>query len=58
MNADGTPIIDPVVAFYRLEAPDARGRMLHDIWRWDSARLETVHDYIQWLFPLDVPSLP
>jgi hypothetical protein len=43
---------DPIVRFYRLEAPDACGRMLSEIWEWDHDRLEDVHDYIQWLFPL------
>jgi hypothetical protein len=43
---------DPLLRFYRLEAPDDRGRMLDEIWRWDAARLEATHDYIQWLFPL------
>jgi hypothetical protein len=47
---------DPIVRFYRLDGPDARGRMLTDILAWDDARLESVHDYIQWLFPLPEPS--
>lgn len=50
------PPVDRILAFYRLEAPDARGRMLHEIWQWDRHRLESVHDYIQWLFPLAAPS--
>ena len=29
---------------------------LPEIWAWDAARLEGVHDYIQWLFPLPEPS--
>jgi hypothetical protein len=45
-----------LLRFYRLEGPDARGRMLSDIWTWDAARLEGVHDFIQWLFPLPEPS--
>lgn len=48
--------MQPLLRFYRLEGPDARGRMLSDIWTWDAARLEGVHDYIQWLFPLAEPS--
>ena len=40
-----------LVRFYLGEAPDAEGRFLRDIRRWDDARLEAVHDYIQWLFP-------
>ena len=45
-----------LVAFYRGE-PDDRGRRLEDILLWDHARLEFVHDYIQWLFPLTEPSM-
>ena len=47
---------DALLRFYRLEGPDARGRTLLEIWAWDAARLEGVHDYIQWLFPLPEPS--
>jgi hypothetical protein len=43
---------DALLRFYRLEGVDARGRTLSEIWAWDAARLEAVHDYIQWLFPL------
>lgn len=50
------PAGDALLRFYRLEGRDARGRMLSDIWAWDDARLESVHDYIQWLFPLPEPS--
>lgn len=42
----------PIIAFYRGEAPDDRGRTLAAIQGWDDGRLEAVHDYIQWLFPL------
>jgi opioid growth factor receptor-like protein len=48
---------DPIVRFYRHEAPDDRGRMLREIWTWDDDRLERVHDFIQWLFPLREPSM-
>jgi hypothetical protein len=47
---------DRLLRFYRLEGPDAAGRTLTEIWAWDANRLETVHDYIQWLFPLPEPS--
>jgi hypothetical protein len=47
---------DALLRFYRLEGVDARGRTLPEIWAWDAARLEGVHDYIQWLFPLPEPS--
>ena len=50
------PADDALLRFYRLEGADARGRTLAEIWSWDAARLEGVHDYIQWLFPLPEPS--
>jgi hypothetical protein len=46
----------PIVRFYRADRPDTRGRSLDDILAWDDGQLEAVHDYIQWLFPLDEPS--
>jgi hypothetical protein len=45
-----------LVAFYNGAAPDNRGRYLRDILKWPDERLESVHDYIQWLFPLAEPS--
>jgi hypothetical protein len=42
--------------FYRREGTDSRGRRLEDIWTWGDDRLERVHNYIQWLFPLPEPS--
>jgi hypothetical protein len=36
--------------------PDNRGRFLRDLQAWDDDRLEDVHDYIQWMFPLREPS--
>ena len=46
----------PLIAFYSGAAPDHRGRFLRDIQQWSDERLEAVHDYIQWLFPLPEPS--
>ena len=46
----------PLVRFYAGAGPDARGRTIAEIWAWDDAALERVHDYIQWLFPLPEPS--
>ena len=46
----------PLVRFYRGAGGDTRGRTLDDILAWDDEQLEAVHDYIQWLFPLDEPS--
>jgi hypothetical protein len=45
-----------ILAFYREEASDHRGRYLQEILSWPDERLEVVHDYIQWLFPLSEPS--
>lgn len=47
---------DPIVEFYRGQRPDSTGRLLVDVWSWDHERLEAVHDYIQWLFPLRTAS--
>lgn len=43
---------DEIIRFYSGDEADICGRRIEEIWRWDHARLETVHDYIQWLFPL------
>jgi hypothetical protein len=47
---------DRIVRFYSGVDSDAHGRKISDIWGWNLARLESVHDYIQWLFPLREPS--
>lgn len=44
--------MSPLLAFYTGVAPDSRGRTLADILAWPDNRLEVIHDYIQWLFPL------
>ena len=46
----------PLVVFYRDGAPDDCGRTLAEVLAWDDNRLEAVHDFIQWLFPLPEPS--
>lgn len=45
-----------LLAFYRGEGTDGRGRSLEEIQAWTDEELEDVHDYIQWLFPLPEPS--
>ena len=45
-----------LVAFYRGNGRDHRGRALSDIHEFDFYELEFNHDYIQWLFPLPEPS--
>ena len=52
-----------LVAFYRGLAPGGCGATIDEILSWDDERLERVHDYIQWLFPLSsrsraVPEAP
>jgi hypothetical protein len=45
-----------LIDFYRGTGRDARGRALADIWAYSDDDLESVHDFIQWLFPLREPS--
>ncbi|HEX3986359.1 MAG TPA: opioid growth factor receptor-related protein [Acidobacteriaceae bacterium] len=47
-----SPPPHPLIAFYRDGARDDRGRTLAEILAWPDDRLESVHDFIQWLFPL------
>lgn len=47
-STEGRRILD----FYSGRGRDDRGRTLLDILGWTDTRLEEVHDYIQWLFPL------
>ncbi len=52
MESDPRPTVgSPLIQFYLGEASDSEGRYLRDIRAWNHARLEGVHDYIQWLFP-------
>jgi hypothetical protein len=45
-----------LIDFYRGTGRDAQGRTLADIWAYSDDELESVHDFIQWLFPLREPS--
>lgn len=42
----------PIHDFLRGTGRDGRGRRLADVLAFDDARIEAVHDFIQWLFPL------
>jgi len=42
----------PILRFQAGTGTDDRGRTQAEILAWDDGRLERVHDYIQWLFPL------
>ena len=45
-----------IVGFLEGKTPDQRGRMLSMLWNQTDDEAETIHDYIQWMFPLDEPS--
>jgi len=45
-----------LIGFLSGEIPDGEGRLLSEILAWPDGRLEQVHDFIQWLFPLAEPS--
>lgn len=40
-----------IIDFYRGTGTDDKGRTLNDIFDFSDKELESVHDYIQWLFP-------
>ncbi len=45
-----------LVEFYRGAAADSEGRTLANLWAFSDDEMESVHDFIQWLFPLREPS--
>ncbi len=45
-----------VLSFLQDTGPDHRGRFLSDILKFDDKAIDTTHDFIQWIFPLDEPS--
>ena len=47
---------EPIRECLRGGGRDGRGRLLADVLAFDDARIEAVHDFIQWLFPLPDPS--
>jgi hypothetical protein len=48
--------VSQLTEFYRRNGTDSEGRTIDKIWAYDHDLLEATHDYIQWLFPLRVPS--
>ena len=48
--------MNALLSFYCGESTNPEGRKLENIWIWQRDRLENVHNYIQWLFPLPEPS--
>lgn len=43
---------DPILDFFRGTGTDHAGRRHAEILAWPDHRLESAHDYIQWVFPL------
>ncbi len=59
-NTRGATMQGPLnlVLFYRGLEPNNNAVTLDQILAWDDGQLESVHNYIQWLFPLTSPSAP
>ena len=45
-----------ILHFLEGAIPDGRGRTLSIIMAFDDQAIESTHDFIQWIFPLDEPS--
>src|SRR5580704_13898980 len=45
-----------IIGFLSGQSPDSEGRYLSEIQKWSDPRLESAHDFIQWMFPLLEPS--
>ena len=45
-----------IVAFYRGENVHPLRYTIEEKWTWEGRRVEATHNFIQWLFPLDVAS--
>jgi len=45
-----------IIGFLSGTSPDGEGRYLTEIQHWPDRELESVHDFIQWMFPLTEPS--
>ena len=45
-----------LISFYAGKDVDNQSRLFNEILNWNYDLLESVHDFIQWLFPLDVSS--
>src|SRR3972149_450075 len=45
-----------LISFYAGEGVDDRGRSFSEILKLNYDSIESLHDFIQWLFPLDMPS--
>ena len=45
-----------IIEFFNGGQPDGAGRYLSELRTWPDQQLESVHDFIQWMFPLTEPS--
>jgi hypothetical protein len=45
-----------IAGFFGGQLPDGERRYLRELQNWPDERLESVHDFIQWMFPLLEPS--
>jgi hypothetical protein len=48
--------VSPIIKFYSLEGPDSERRTLPSYWTMSDDEMESIHDFIQWMFPLRDPS--
>lgn len=46
-----------ITEFLNGTGTDYQGRYIADIWKFDDREIEHNHDFIQWLFPLNEPSM-
>jgi hypothetical protein len=53
---DSVPFAGPLHAYLAGLGRDRRGRPIEDVLAFPDARIEAVHDFIQWLFPLPTRS--
>jgi hypothetical protein len=47
---------DPIIKFLEGSEKDLQGRFIKDIWNYSDNEIESIHDFIQVLFPLDEQS--
>jgi hypothetical protein len=45
-----------IVAFYQNENVHPLKYTLEEMWTWDDRKIESLHSFIQWMFPLKEPS--
>jgi len=46
-------LYDPIIKFLEGSEKDFQGRLIKDIWSYSDKEIESIHDFIQVLFPLD-----